>query len=115
MENEEEIRKLFEEGQIKATQNSMQSFWSQEAVKLRPPRPTWEIMRSFEKDVIIENALGMGWADKKIQVKQHQINPELWEYIIEPYEEDCGCPSLLRYEDYITATAVPDTEKTDGY
>lgn len=111
MENEEEIRRIFEEGLIKSRQQLTQSFWSQEATKLRPPRPTWEILRSYSKEEIIKSALEMGWADNKIQVKQHQINLELWEYVIEPYEEDCGCPSLLKYADYI----VPDTGETDGY
>ena len=58
----------------------------------------WQIASSIDRDYIIELAKLKGWAEHKVQVK-HIKGMEDW-YVIEPYEENCNCPSLIRYEDY---------------
>lgn len=106
MEQDDLIRQIFEEGIAKAREQRMRT--SIEPT-LRVERPRWEFERSYVKSEIIEKALEMGWSENAVQVKQHQLGPDLWEYYIEPYEADCNCPSLLKYEDY-----APDKAENDG-
>jgi hypothetical protein len=62
----------------------------------------------IDRDVIIAKAIKMGWAENKVQVKQEKGFMETW-YIIEPYEEGCNCPGLLRYQDF-----APIKEEIEG-
>ena len=62
---------------------------------------TWQIASSLDADYIFELAKLKGWAENKVQVKRLEGMDGDWYYVIEPYEETCTCPSLIRYDDYI--------------
>lgn len=101
--DEELIRQIYEEGIAEARERRTRR--SIEEPMLKVERPRWEFERSYIKSEIIAKAIEMGWADNQVQVKQHQLGPDLWEYYIEPFEEDCYCPSLLKYKDYAPDSA----------
>lgn len=57
----------------------------------------WQIASSLDKSYIFELAKSKGWYDNppKVQVKREGgIMGEVW-YILELYEENCICPSLI--------------------
>lgn len=58
----------------------------------------WQLASSTDKDYIFKLAEIKGWFDNppKVQVKQIK-GMETW-YIIEPYEENCNCPDLIKPE-----------------
>lgn len=41
-----------------------------------------------------------GWGENKVQVKAYRRESDTFEYAVEPYEDDCRCPNLLRFADY---------------
>ena len=57
-------------------------------------KPTWEHYTTYDYTEAIDIAKEMGWKDKKVQVKRYAEGGR-WRYVIEPYEENCGCPSLI--------------------
>lgn len=59
----------------------------------------WTIASGVDKDVIIAQAIKLGWAENKVQVRKELGEFGMY-YFIEPHEEDCGCPNLLRYQDF---------------
>lgn len=59
----------------------------------------WQIASSIDKDVIIAQAIALGWADNNVQVRKEKNFMEIW-YVIEPYEEGCNCSNLLRFQDF---------------
>lgn len=64
------------------------------------PKPTWELFRSVSIVQAIHFARDNGWAEKKVQVKFERKGTDIIEYVVEPFEKDCNCPSILRYKDY---------------
>lgn len=77
-----------------------------------PPKPevktTWEYMNSDSWETITKRALELGWAENKVQIKKYYLTPEVTHYYIEPYEQDCDCPNLVRYEDYADGSVTTD-------
>ena len=63
-------------------------------------RAKWELFKSNSLVETVHKAQEMGWAEKKVQVRGVQTGPERYEYSIEPFEKDCGCSNILKYEDY---------------
>lgn len=63
-------------------------------------KPTWGLFRGVSIVEALHFARDNGWAEKKVQVKVERIGADIVEYVVEPFERDCKCPSLLRYEDY---------------
>ena len=64
----------------------------------------WEIFKTTSLVEVVRKATELGWAQNKVQVREHQIGIDLdgcsiSEYSIEPYE-DCGCANILKYSDY---------------
>ena len=59
----------------------------------------WELASSDNFDFIIDEAVKLGWEDKKVQIRKHRFSPSRVHYYVEPYE-DCSCPNVLRYDDY---------------
>lgn len=57
----------------------------------------WSIESSMDKDYIFRRAVELGWLTDPppVQVKLYRGMDDWW-YVIEPYEEDCNCPSLIR-------------------
>jgi len=65
----------------------------------------WQICSSTNRDVIVAQAIKLGWADNKVQVRKERGLKVMW-YIIEPYEEGCACRNLLKYKDFAPIEAV---------
>jgi hypothetical protein len=57
---------------------------------------SWSIESSIDQDYIFERAKMLGWLDEppKVQVKCYRGMDDDW-YVIEPYEGECDCPSLV--------------------
>jgi hypothetical protein len=57
----------------------------------------WQIEASLDKDYIFKLAELKGWYDTppKVQIKKIRGAEEVW-WVIEPYEEGCNCPDLVR-------------------
>lgn len=87
----EELYKIFEEGQRKLKSRRSEG----DTIKVR-----WEYTHSEDLDYIIEEAIRMGWKNNEVQVKRYQHDGKHVFYI-EPYEEGCTCPGLLKYDDYV--------------
>ena len=72
--------------------------------RAKKQRIKWELYKTDSLVDVIKKATSMGWADNLVQVKGHQLGISkegpIMEFVIEPYEKDCGCSSLLKYEDY---------------
>ena len=57
----------------------------------------WQLAASLDKNYIFELAETKGWYDDppKVQVRRERgILGDIW-WTIEPYEENCNCPSLV--------------------
>lgn len=63
-------------------------------------KPTWEHFRTLSIVEAVHKARDMGWAEKAVQVRTEQIKSDQFEFIIEPYEEGCGCRGLLKYSNF---------------
>lgn len=61
---------------------------------------TWELLRTTSLVEALHFAREKGWKEKKVQVKGVQISNDEVEYHVEPYEKDCMCPGILRYDEY---------------
>ncbi len=69
-----------------------------QALKAQPKRKiTWELFQSTDYHDVINKAVELGWADKKVQIRLNTEGAETV-YSIEPFERDCSCPSILTYE-----------------
>jgi hypothetical protein len=77
----------------KRRQEAMQKMRAKKAV-------SWELLKTQSLVEALQYAKKSGWKDGKVQVKAYRIDEESFEYAVEPFEEDCRCPNLLRYEDY---------------
>jgi hypothetical protein len=57
----------------------------------------WTIESSLDREYIYEKAAMLGWFDDppRVQVREYIGMEGRW-YLIEPYEEECNCPSLIR-------------------
>jgi len=62
-------------------------------------RKSWEIFKSVSMVETVRKARDLGWKDKQVQVRIFQ-RPEGDEYLIEPYEGECGCHNILKYDDF---------------
>lgn len=63
-------------------------------------RVSWEFLSSLNMVQALRTARDLGWKEKKVQVRVEQKADDVLEYIVEPYEKDCGCKGILRYRDY---------------
>lgn len=97
MPTEEEIYRIFQDGQAAVKQTIAEGG----SLRVAIPRAQWEYMHSENLEEAVTRAVELGWADNKVQVKRYQVTPETVSYYIEPFEEDCSCPNLLKYEDYV--------------
>jgi len=61
---------------------------------------SWSIESSMDRDYIFDRAVMMGWLidPPRVQVKKYEGMDGYW-YVIEPYEEECNCPSLVHPPD----------------
>jgi hypothetical protein len=69
--------------------------------------PTWEHFRTSSLVEAVHRAKEMGWAYKKVQVRMELVAKDAEEYVVEPYEMNCGCPNILKYADFFLR---PDNE-----
>lgn len=56
---------------------------------------SWDLGSTTSLVEAVRQARDLGWKDKKVQVRREHLT-----YYIEPFEKDCGCPNILKYEDY---------------
>lgn len=71
-----------------------------EAKRQKEKLPKWGLLTTKSVVEAVHFARDNGWKDKKVQVRfETTINNNV-QYIVEPYEEGCGCRGLLRYKDY---------------
>lgn len=59
-----------------------------------PIRTKWEIAYGYDMNRILNKAIDLGWLENKVQVKKYTEH-DRFRYVIEPYEENCGCPGLI--------------------
>ena len=97
---DERVLRIFIEGQATRHENQMKSIVDGDTLKVRFPA-TWDYGHSPDLAEILPQAIELGWKENKVQVKRYQMAPGTYAFYIEPYEEDCGCSSLLKYEDYV--------------
>lgn len=71
-----------------------------EVRRVEKERTNWELFSSTSLVHALHKARDLGWKDKKIQVRVEHVASDMLNYIIEPFERDCNCPSMLRYSDY---------------
>ena len=63
-------------------------------------KPFWGLFSSESMAETLHKAKELGWKEKLVQVRAEHLYDDAYTYIIEPFEKDCGCPSMLRYADY---------------
>lgn len=73
----------------------------------------WEYLRTSNLVEAVHKAKDLGWAENKVQVKEMQVGIDEFIYFVEPYE-NCGCPSLMKYEDYFIHESSPREPVSDG-
>lgn len=59
----------------------------------------WELSRGTSVVEITRKARDLGWAQDKVQVRWEKTIEGI-EYVIEPYEQGCGCRGLLKYDHF---------------
>lgn len=67
----------------------------------------WELLRTPSLVAAVRRAKEEGWADKRVQVREEKTETG-HEYVVEPFEKDCGCPGMLKYEDYFLRPDEPE-------
>lgn len=60
----------------------------------------WELLTTESLVHALHYARDHGWKDKKVQVRRNRIDDYRYEYTVEPFERDCSCPNVLKFEDY---------------
>lgn len=63
-------------------------------------KPKWGLYSGNSLVNVLHKAREMGWGEKKVQVRFEKLGTDIVEYVVEPYEQGCGCAGLLKYEDY---------------
>lgn len=77
-------------------------------------RKAWALFTSNRLVETVHKARDMGWAEKKVQVRAEEDNATgIQTYSIEPFEKECNCPSILKYDDYFTPPNDEDLTVTD--
>lgn len=72
---------------------------TQQAEKERIAKRDWAIAQSSNLVTALHKAKELDWKNKKVQVRAETING-VETFIVEPYEQGCGCRNILRYNDY---------------
>lgn len=60
----------------------------------------WELLTTTSLAEATHFARDNGWAEKKVQVRALRIGADEFEYNVEPFEKDCKCPNILKYNDF---------------
>lgn len=60
---------------------------------------TWEYFSTTKYEEALTKAKEMGWKDKIVQVRV-EFRDTIAYYLIEPFEKDCSCPHILKYNDH---------------
>ena len=61
---------------------------------------SWELYSTTKYEEALEKAVELGWADKVVQVRVEFIDT-VAHYYIEPFEKDCSCPHILKYNEHV--------------
>ena len=69
-------------------------------VKREGNKESWEFIRTSSLVQALHTAKDMGWKYNKVQVRVEKISDTEREYLVEPYEEGCGCKGILKYNQY---------------
>jgi hypothetical protein len=57
-------------------------------------------MKSTDRFFIFQEALNRGWLEDGVLVKRYLEPPNRTYWVIEPFEQGCLCPNLVKPEDY---------------
>ena len=68
-----------------------------EESSLKIPLKKWEFASSPNMIDIFNKAKALGWLENKVQVRRYMDPDKGMLYIIEPYEENCTCPGLIKF------------------
>ena len=60
----------------------------------------WEFATTTKYEEALTIAQQYGWKDKEVQVRV-EFHDTVAYYYIEPFEKDCSCPHILKYNDHI--------------
>ena len=60
----------------------------------------WAHYTTTHYESAIKEADKLGWKDKNVQVRVEFIDHTA-HYYVEPYEKDCHCPHILKYNEHI--------------
>lgn len=71
-----------------------------EKERLAARKRRWELLTTTSIVQALHFARDNGWKEKKVQVRSVQIDDQVVEYTVEPFEQDCSCPNILKYTDY---------------
>jgi hypothetical protein len=59
-------------------------------------RPKWTFAEFNNEETAVIYARQKGWLENKVQLKRWEDSNGNEKFIIEPYEEDCNCPGLIK-------------------
>ncbi len=68
--------------------------------RLQKSRTKWALFSSSSMVEALRKARDLGWKEKEVQVRVERQGSDMVEYIVEPYEKDCGCPRILKYDEF---------------
>jgi hypothetical protein len=61
---------------------------------------SWEYFSTTHYETALEKAVELGWKDKSVQVRV-EFREYVAHYMIEPFERDCNCRYILKYNEHI--------------
>lgn len=85
MNNAERIKHMIENGMV---YNPPQ--------QTKKSKPKWHLGEFNSEEIAVSFARSKGWLDNKVQVKRLEDRNGNEKFIVEPYEDDCHCPGLIK-------------------
>ena len=61
---------------------------------------SWEYYKTTSYDAAIYKAKELGWKEKRVQIRVEFVDITA-HYYIEPPEQECACPHILKYNDHV--------------
>lgn len=61
---------------------------------------SWEYYKTTVYDNAIAKAKQLGWKEKRVQIRV-EFQGMTAHYYIEPWEMDCVCPHILKYDQHV--------------
>jgi len=74
----------------------MQELENQRLSRRDRPKLTWEYGEYSHYDIALIEATKLGYEQHKVQIRRI-MNEDGMRFLVEPYEEDCHCAQVMRY------------------